>query len=89
MDLRRLQRALRRKLNAVEDRSTHHVLWYVVIGDEEYLAARHSHSNSGQLPQFIISDTAKRLRLSRSELDSLVNCPLGRDKFLSLWEERS
>ena len=60
----------------------------MAVGGKEYLAAGHSHSSSGQLPHYIVSDTARRLRLNRSELDSLVNCPLSRKQFLDLWEER-
>ena len=88
VDVRDLQRALRRKLDAVEDRRSHHVFYWVTIDGLEFRAAKFSHSSRGQLPNFILSDTAQRLKLSRAELDELVDCPLSRDGFLELWKTR-
>ena len=85
MDVRELQRALRRKLGAVEDRRRHHVFWWLEIDGREHRVAKFSHSSRGQLPQYILSDTAKRLKLSNAELDDLVNCPLTEAEFLRLW----
>lgn len=88
MDVRELQRALRRKLRAVEDRRRHHVFWWLEVDGREYRVAKYSHSSRGQLPQYILSDTAKRLKLSQAELDDLVNCPLSGEEFLRLWTSR-
>ena len=38
--------------------------------------------------QFTAYSKRNGIRLKRSELDSLVNCPLSRKQFLDLWEER-
>ncbi len=88
MDIRELQQALRRKLGAMEDRRRHHVFWWLEIDDREYRVAKFSHSSRGQLPPYILSDTAKRLKLSNAELDNLVNCPLSGEEFLRLWAIR-
>ena len=88
MDVRDLQRGLRRKLRAIEDRRSHHVFYWVEIDGLEFRAAKFSHSGRGQLPEFIVSDTAHRLKLSRAELDDLVDCPMNRDQFLELWAAR-
>ena len=88
VDVRDLQRALRRKLRAVEDRRSHHVFFWVTIDGLDFRAAKFSHSGRGQLPGFIVSDTAQRLKLSRAELDDLVDCPLSGEQFLELWAVR-
>ena len=88
MDVRELQRGLRRKLDAVEDRRSHHIFYWVTIDGLEFRAAKFSHSSRGQLPDFILSDTAQRLKLSRAELNDLVDCPLNRERFLELWKIR-
>lgn len=88
MDVRELQRALRRKLGAVEDRRRHHVFWWLEIDGREHRVAKFSHSSRGQLPHYILSDTAKRLKLSNPELDDLVNCPLTEAEFLRMWALR-
>lgn len=88
MNVRDLQRALRRKLRAVEDRRSHHVFYWVTIDGVEFRAAKFSHSSRGQLPDFIVSDTAQRLKLSRAEVNELVDCPLSEEQFLELWATR-
>ena len=88
MDVRDLQRGLRRKLDAVEDRRSHHIFYWVTIDGREFRAAKFSHSSRGQLPDLILTDTARRLKLNRAELDELVDCPLSWEKFLELWQAR-
>ena len=88
VDARDLQRALRRKLKAVEDRRSHHVFYWVAIEGREFRVAKFSHSSRGQLPNFVVSDTAQRLKLSGPELSSLVDCPLSGEQFLELWATR-
>lgn len=72
MDIRELQGSLRRKLDAVEDRRYHHVFYWITIDGRDFRAAKFSHSSRGQLPEFIVADTAQRLKLSRAELNDLV-----------------
>lgn len=86
MDAGDLQRALRRKLGAAEDRSSHHVYFFIEIpGDGELRAAKFSHSARGRLPDFVVADTARRLKLNRRQLDELVECTLSGDGFRELW----
>ena len=49
-----------------------------------------SHSmRGGRLPDFVVVNAAKRLRLTKSELEDLVECPLSGEAFLELWQARS
>ena len=89
MDITDLQRALRRKLNTEEDRKKDHIYYWATIQDRDYRVAKFSHSARGQLPDFIIENTYKRLKLNRRELENLVDCPLSSEEFLRLWSERS
>ena len=77
MHIRQLQRALRRKLGAVETRKSHHVFYYMTVHCRDLRIAKFSHSMRGQLSNLVISDTARRLRLRRGELDAFVECSLG------------
>ena len=88
MDFRDLQRALRRKLGAYEDRRSHHVYYWMTINGRQYPAAKFSHSSRGQASNLIVSDTARRLKLSRAELEALVDCSLSGDRFRELWAVR-
>lgn len=88
MEARDLQRALRRKLRATEDRRSHHVFYWVTIAGLEFRAAKFSHSARSRLPEVAVSDTAKRLKLSRSELNDLVDCPMSESQFRELWAAR-
>ena len=86
MDIGDLQRALRRKLNAQEERASHHVYFFIDIpGDGGLRAAKFSHSARGRLPDFVVADTARRLKLNRRQLDELVECTLSGDGFWELW----
>lgn len=81
-----LQRVLRRKLNAQEERASHHVYFFIDIpGNGELRVAKFSHSARGRLPDFVVADTARRLGLSRRRLDELVECTLSGDGFWELW----
>ena len=83
-----MRRALLRKLETREDRRSHHIYHWYGFGGVEHRVAKISHSARGQLPDFVVSNTARRLKLSRAELEDLVNCPLSGDKFRKLWETR-
>lgn len=88
MDVRELRSALLRKLETTEDRKGHHIYHRFEFGGRRYRVAMLSHSARGQLPDFVVSNTARRLKLSRAELEDLVNCPLSGDEFRRLWETR-
>ena len=87
MHIRQLQRALRRKLDAVESRKSHHVFYYMTVHCRDLRIAKFSHSMRGQLSNLVLSDTARRLRLRRSELDELVECSLNKSDILQRFEK--
>ena len=88
MDRAELQSTLSRKLGAAEDRKNHHVFYFLEVNGREHRVAKFSHSSRGQLPAFVVSDTAKRLKLSGPELNDLVDCSLTEEGFLALWSAR-
>jgi hypothetical protein len=85
MDTRDLQRALRRKLDAEEDRSGDHVFYWVTIDGKQFRAAKFSHPGRGQLGDHVITDTTKRLKLTKAQLEELVDCPMTGERFWELW----
>ena len=87
MDVRELRSTLR-KLEASEDRSGHHVYFYVEIEGRDHGVSKLSHSMRGELPPFVTKDTAKRLRLTSNEFSALVECQLDKTHFLHLWKLR-
>ena len=86
MDARDLQRALRRKLDAEEDRSGDHVFYWMAVNGQDLRVAKFSHSERGQLRNHVILDAAKRLKLTRPQLDELVDCLMTKEAFWILWE---
>ena len=88
MDFRPLQRCLSSKLGATEDRRSHHVFYWLTIDGADHRVAKFSHSSRGRVPDFIVADTEQRLKLSRRELDDLVECTLTEEGFLELWASR-
>ena len=88
VDFRPLQRCLISKLGAVEDRRSHHVFYWLTIEGADHRIAKFSHSSRGRVPDFIVADTAARLKLSRRELDELAECTLTAEGFLELWASR-
>ncbi len=88
MDVGDLQRELRRKLGAEQDRSSHHVYFFLDIpGNGELRVAKFSHSARGRLPDFVVADTARRLRLSKSQIEALVECTISGSAFWEIWNE--
>ena len=71
-----------------QEAAPRHVFYWIEIDGLEYRAAKFSHSSRGQLSDLILSDTARRLKLSRAELDDLVDCPLSGEEFRRLWGTR-
>lgn len=76
------------KLGAVEDRRSHHVFYWLTIDGADHRIAKLSHSSRGRIPDFIVADTARRLKLNNRELDELVECTLTAEGFLELWAAR-
>lgn len=88
MQVRTLRRTLKGKLDATENRQSDHIYFFVPVADGLIRAAKISHSARDQLSFHVISDTAKRLRLRKSELEDLVACRLSRDEFVRLYADR-
>lgn len=88
MDVRELRRLLVRKLGAEEDRVRDHIYFFLNIRGRQYRVGKLSHSFRGQVSDFVIADTAKRLKLSKKEFNQFVDCPLSRDEVVRLWTGR-
>lgn len=90
MNFRELMRTLRVKLGASEDREGHHIYYRLSIGDTDYRVGKVSHSarRSEQVPDIVILDTARRLRLNRNEFFELADCSIEKDDHMRLWQER-
>ena len=88
MDYREIRSTLVNKLDVIEDRSRHHVYFYLTIDDHDFRVGKLSHSSRGQAPDYVISDTARRLKLSKSEFVSLVDCTIDKIAHGRMWKER-
>lgn len=91
MDFRELSRTLKSKLGAEEDRQGHHISYGLILEGQEKMVGKVSHSARGsdQVPDFIVGDTAKRLRLTKPEFLRLVDCIIDKDEHQRLWRERA
>jgi len=88
MDYREIRSTLMSKLEASEDRSGHHVFFYITIDGHDFRAGKMSHSARGQAEDYIIKDTARRLKLTNQEFLSLVDCEIDKLQHETLWKER-
>ena len=89
MDNREIRSTLVAKLDAIEDRAGHHIYFWLNIDDHEYRVGKLSHSARGQAPDHVVSDTAKRLKLTKKEFNSLVDCTIDKEMHEDIWRERS
>ena len=89
MNYKDIRRALTAKLDAVEDRSGHHIYFYLTIDDHDHTVGKLSHSFRGQALDYVISDTAQRLKLSKKEFLDLVGCQINKAQHERLWRERT
>ena len=89
MDNREIRSTLVTKLNVTEDRAGHHIYFWLNIDDHEYRVGKLSHSARGQAPDHAVSDTAKRLKLTKKEFMSLIDCTIDKDMHKEIWRERS
>ena len=76
------------KLEAIEDRVSHHVYFYLSIDGNEHRVGKLSHSFRGQATDHVIADTARRLKLRKPEFVSLVDCTMDRQQHEVIWRER-
>ena len=76
------------KLEASEDRSGHHVFFYITMDGHDFRVGKMSHSARGQAEDYIIQDTAQRLKLTKKEFVSLVDCDIDKEQHERIWRER-
>ena len=88
MDYRDIRSTLTSKLEAIEDRSGEHVYFYLTIDGRDFRVGKLSHSARGQAVDYVISDTARRLKLGKREFVSLVDCEIEKAEHERIWRER-
>lgn len=90
MNFRELRHTLGSKLGADEDRGGRHIYYYLFIGNADRRVGKISHSDRGSdtVPDYVISDTARRLQLNKKEFFQLVDCSINRYNHEKLWQER-
>lgn len=88
MDYQELHRVLISKGGAEEDRSSHHVFYFIEVDGRTYRATKISHGARGQVTGPILSAISRQMRLTNRELRQFVDCTIGRESWLELWRER-
>jgi hypothetical protein len=88
MDYRDIKSTLVNKLEAGEDRSGDHIYFYLTVDGKDFRIGKLSHSARGQAPDYVIQDTARRLKLKKSEFAGLVGCTLKKPQHEIIWRER-
>lgn len=88
MDYRDIRSTLVTKLDAVEDRAGDHIYFFLEIDSHDFRVGKLSHGVRGQAVDYVISDTARRLKLSKKEFVSLVDCDIDKEKHEELWRAR-
>ena len=88
MDYRDIRSTLVAKLNAIEDRASHHVFFYLTINGRDFRAGKLSHGARGQAEDYVINDTAHRLKLTKREFVSLVDCDIDKEEHEKIWKQR-
>jgi len=89
MDYRTLRSALISKGEAIEDRRSHHVFFYVDIQGSTCRATKISHSARGQISNPILDAISQQMRLTNKELRHFVACTIDREKWIELWSQRA
>lgn len=89
MDNREIRSTLVAKLDANEDRTGHHIYFWLNIDEHEYRVGKLSHGARGQAPDHVVFDTAKRLKLTKKEFQSLVAYSMDKDMHEDIWRKRS
>lgn len=88
MDYRDIRSTLTAKLGALEDRAGHHIYFYLTIDGHDFRVGRLSHGARGQAIDYVVKDTARRLKLTTKEFVSLVDCDIDREQHEIIWRER-
>ena len=88
MNYRDIRSTLVTKLDALEDRSGDHIYFYLTIDNRDFKVGKLSHSARGQAEDYVVNDTAHRLKLTTKEFVSLVDCTIDKKEHEELWRER-
>jgi hypothetical protein len=88
MDYKDIRSTLLNKLDAIEDRSGHHIFYYLKIENSQFNVGKLSHGFRGQALDYVVNDTARRLKLSKKEFLELVNCKIDKIEHEKLWKQR-
>ena len=88
MNYREIRSTLVSKLEAIEDRAGHHVYFYITIDGCDFRVGKLSHSSRGQAVDYVVNDTARRLKLRKKEFLSLVDCEIDKQKHEEIWRQR-
>ncbi len=89
MDYRDIRATLVSKLEAIVDRSGDHIYFYLTIDGHDFRVGKLSHSSRGQAVDYVIDDTARRLKLRKREFVSLVDCGIDKPQHERIWRERA
>ena len=88
MDYRDIRSTLVYKLEAFEDRAGDHIYFYLTVDEHDFRVGKLSHGSRGQVPDYVINDTARRLKLRKEEFTALVDCRIDKPQHERLWRER-
>ena len=88
MDVHEVRATMLGKLGAAEDRSGHHVFFYLPYEGREYKGPKLSHSWRGDLNDQQINWVKKSLLLTKAEFERLVDCSLETEQFYEVWAQR-
>ncbi len=88
MDYRDIRSTLVNKLEAIEDRAGDHIYFYLTIDRRDFRVGKLSHSSRGQAMDYVINDTARRLKLRKREFVSLVDCEIDKAQHERIWRKR-
>ena len=80
--------ALKNKLGASRDPSGDHIYFYLRDGQSDYTVGKLSHSWRGHLDDTQIMMLARKLRLTKREFESFVDCTLETAQMLQVWRQR-
>ncbi len=75
-------------MDGVEDRSGDHIYFYLTIDGRDFRVGKLSHSARGQAADYIVKDTARRLKLTKREFVNLVDCGIDKEQHEKIWRER-
>jgi len=88
MDYRDIKSTLIHKLGSSEDRSGDHIYFWLTIDEHDFRVGKLSHSSRGQAMDYIINDTARRLKLGKKEFVDVVDCIIDKSQHEKMWRER-